>query len=212
VELEPSDGALIAASAEDPALFGTVFERHFAHVHRYLARRVGPAIADDLAAETFVTAFRLRDRFDPAAFDARPWLFGIAVNGLRRHWRAERRQLRAYARTGVDPLGDELAEAERRVDAGAARSQLARGLLSLSHGDREALLLFAWAELSYEEVAVALAIPVGTVRSRLWRARTRMQAVLAPVASESPRSRVREPHQVDGRMEIETATEGGRSG
>jgi DNA-directed RNA polymerase specialized sigma24 family protein len=101
---DASDADVIAASRIDAARFGEIFDRYFADIDRYLARRVGQAIADDLAAETFVIAFRARARYDPSAADARAWLFGIAANLARRHFRSERRRLRAYARTGIDPF------------------------------------------------------------------------------------------------------------
>ena len=142
-----SDAVLIVASVSDAARFAAVFDRHFGELWRYLARRVGAQLADDLAGEAFVVAFRSRERYDPAAADARPWLYGIATNLLRRHWRSERRRLRAYARTGVDPVADEFEEADRRVDALAAGPALARVLGSLAARDREVLLLSAWAEL-----------------------------------------------------------------
>jgi RNA polymerase sigma-70 factor (ECF subfamily) len=99
VHSDPSDGAAIAASLSDPTRFGALFDRHFAEINRYLARRVGLVLADELAAETFVIAFRSRQRYDAGQADARPWLYGIAANLARRHWRTERRRLRAYART-----------------------------------------------------------------------------------------------------------------
>jgi RNA polymerase sigma-70 factor (ECF subfamily) len=195
--VELTDAEVITASLSDAVRFGEIFDRHFAEIDRYLARRVGTTLADDLAAETFVVAFRSRARFDPAAPDARPWLFGIAANLVRRHWRTERRRLRAYARTGVDPVdqgdADDIA---RRVDAVSARPLLAGALASLSRADREILLLFAWAELSYEEIAVALGVPVGTVRSRLSRAR----------------ARIRELVSVTGQVAVESVTEGGPRG
>jgi RNA polymerase sigma factor (sigma-70 family) len=198
---EQPDAAIIISSLEDPRLFGAVFDRHFERIHRYLARRVGAALADDLAAETFVVAFRSRGRYDPVATDARPWLFGIAANLMRRHWRAERRQLRAYARTGVDPLADEFTDAERRADAAATGPRLAGALASLGRGEREALLLLAWAEFSYDEISAALRIPVGTVRSRLSRARERMRAALEP-----------EPHGALGRIGATVPIEGEPNG
>jgi RNA polymerase sigma-70 factor (ECF subfamily) len=212
VERDRSDGEIIAASVSDAALFAVVFDRHFARVHRYLVRRVGAPLADELAAETFVAAFRARRKFDLVVLDARPWLFGIAANLARRHWRAERRRLRAYARTGVDPVGDELADAEHRIDAAAAGPRLAAALASLSRADREVLLLFAWADLTYEEIATAVAIPVGTVRSRLWRARRRMREALTPPGREQPPVSGGEPYAADRRIEIERVTEGGRNG
>ena len=173
-----SDREIIAASLGEPSEFGQLFERHAAVLNRYFVRRVGPVLAEDLTADTFVTAFRSRDRFDEAYEDARPWLFGIATNMLRRQWRTEKRQLRAYARTGVDPAVDEIAEAERRVDASGDGPRLADALGSIPRKDRDALLLFAWAELSYEEIALALEVPVGTVRSRISRARSRLRELL----------------------------------
>jgi RNA polymerase sigma factor (sigma-70 family) len=174
-----SDGAAISRSHTDPRAFGQVFERHFDVIHRYIARRLGPALADDLAAETFSRAFAQRDRFDTSRCDARPWLFGIAANVLRAHYRTEERALRAYARTGVDPLS--LLETDaviERVDASAAGPCLAAALASLNSGDREVLLLFAWGDLRYPEIAEALNIPLGTVRSRLHRARGRVSDAL----------------------------------
>lgn len=100
MESDLSDAAVIAASVV-VSRFGEIFDRHFAEIDRYLARRVGAALADDLVAETFVVALGSRGRYDLGAADARPWLFGIAANLLRRHWRTARRRLRAYARTGV---------------------------------------------------------------------------------------------------------------
>ena len=86
---------------------------------------------------------------------------------------------RALARTGVDPAAE--LDADRvasAVSAAAAGRQLATALAKLSEGDRHVLLLFAWAELRYEEIATALDIPVGTVRSRLHRARSTVRAAL----------------------------------
>jgi RNA polymerase sigma factor (sigma-70 family) len=174
-----SDAQIIAASRVEPPVFAVVFDRHYDAVHRYLARRVGPDLADDLAADTFTTAFDVRRRYDTAHPDALPWLFGIATNLLRHHRRGEARRLRAYAR--LDRLADAdggFGGAEARVDAGRAGPAIADALTRLSAGDRDVLLLFAWADLRYEEIAVALRIPVGTVRSRLHRARRRVRELL----------------------------------
>ncbi|MFN2544789.1 MAG: RNA polymerase sigma factor [Actinomycetota bacterium] len=173
-----TDAEAIAASRLDPERFGEVFDRHFGSIHRYAHRRVGRHLADDIAAETFTQAFRQRDRYDGSP-DARPWLFGIASNLLRRHHRGERRQLFAYARTGVDRVAHtDLDDADARMDAEARSPQIALALVSLRSEDREVVLLLAWAELTYEEIARALGIPVGTVRSRLHRGRKRLRDVL----------------------------------
>jgi RNA polymerase sigma factor (sigma-70 family) len=167
-----TDAEAIAASLSEPRAFVAVFDRHFDAIHGYLRRRVGTSIADDLAAEIFAQAFEHRKRYDRQRPDARPWLFGIAHNLLRHHYRDEERALRAYARTGVDPVQGSV------EDAGREGRELAEALATLSPGERNVLLLVAWAELEYVEVAEALGIPVGTVRSRLNRARGRVRELL----------------------------------
>lgn len=162
-----TDADAIAASLRDPDRFATVVERHLDEIFRYVARRIGPSAAEDVVADTFATAFARRKRYDTSYSSALPWLYGIASNLLRRRRRQEERQLRAYARTGVDPV----LSAEPELSA----RELAGVLAGLSLEEREPLLLLAWADLSYEEIAQALDIPVGTVRSRLNRARKKLQ-------------------------------------
>ena len=177
--LDATDGELIAASRVAPERFDAVFDRHFPRVYGYLARRVGPDLASDLAAEVFAVAFARRTTFEPDRDDAAPWLFGIATNLVRNHRRSEVRQLRAFARTGVDPVvHDRTAEADARIDADRAAPALAGALASLRPDDRDALLLFAWSGLSYREISDALDVPIGTVRSRLARARRIVRELL----------------------------------
>lgn len=129
--------------------FAELFDRHAVPVHRYLARRIGPTIADDLLAQTFLVAFERRAGYDRTRADARPWLYGIATNLLRRHRRDEVRQYDAWARSGVDP--NALCHADRvaeRVDAEAETPRLAAALAQLKAPDRDALLLFAWCDLA----------------------------------------------------------------
>jgi RNA polymerase sigma-70 factor, ECF subfamily len=175
-----SDATTIVDSLENPASFAVVFDRHFDAIHAYLRRRVGSDLADEFAAQTFLVAFDRRARYDRDQPDARPWLFGIATNLLRRHRRQEIRQLRAYARTGVDPLLDPFEGAEARLDAANRRPELADALGRLGSAELDILLLYAWADLSYAEIAQALDIPLGTVRSRLARARRRVRELLEP--------------------------------
>jgi RNA polymerase sigma factor (sigma-70 family) len=179
-----TDAQIISMSNVDPDRFGEIFDRHFPAIHRYVHRRVGRALADDLASETFSVAFRSRSRFDPERDDAAPWLYGIAANLLRDHHRSERRRLLAYAKTGVDPILDGGFDAvDARLDAGAEGPAVARALARLTPGDRETLLLYAWADLTYREIAEALTIPIGTVRSRLSRARSQVHEILAASGS-----------------------------
>lgn len=154
--------------------FEEVFEAELDSLHGYLARRLGSAAADDLAADTFVIAYRRWSDFD-ASRPVRPWLYGIAANLLQHHWRKERRMLRAYARTGLDPVAQDDEAAVERLDARAENAHLAQALAELRPAERDVLLLHAWAELSDGDIAQALSLPVGTVKSRLSRARDHMR-------------------------------------
>ena len=165
-DTEPlSDGLVIRDSTTEPALFREIFVRHHRAVWGFLARRYDGTVAEEITAATFAEAFGARARFDPARADARPWLMGIAVNLARAHRRREHAQLQLAAR-GRGEGSDDVAG--RALDR---RSALATALLSLSQRDRETLLLYALADLSYAEIAEALGVPEGTVRSRLNRAR-----------------------------------------
>jgi RNA polymerase sigma factor (sigma-70 family) len=168
-----TDAAVITRSLAHPQVFATVFDRHYDAIHQYLARRGGLDLADDVAAQTFMVAFERRASFRAAAAPtARPWLFGIATNLLRNRRRAERRALSALAEVAASALvtGQNAAFPES--------GHLGDALASLDADQRDALLLYAWEGLRYEEIAVALGVPVGTVRSRLARARARLRAAL----------------------------------
>jgi RNA polymerase sigma factor (sigma-70 family) len=170
----------IQSSLQDPERFGVIFDRYFAEIHGYVARRLGCDAADDIAAETFLTAFRKRRRFDPGRGIVRAWLYGIATNHISRYRRREVRELRAVARSGtVAPDESHADRVADRVTAGAMRRQLAGALAELPRGDREVLLLVALAGLSHAEVAKALGIPYGTVGSRLSRVRRKLRGGLA---------------------------------
>jgi RNA polymerase sigma factor (sigma-70 family) len=162
-------------------LFAVLFDRHAGAVHRYLGRRVGE-LADDLLSETFLVAFRRRAAYLAVHIEVRPWLFGIATNVLRGHVRAEQRRYRALARAAAEPgtAPEDPGDAADRLDAEALRGALADALAALKQRDRDVLLLFAWGQLGYEEIAAVLDVPVGTVRSRLNRARRQTRAALRP--------------------------------
>jgi RNA polymerase sigma factor (sigma-70 family) len=162
---------------ETPRTFEAAFEAHFPSIHRFLARRVGSALADDLAAETFVVAFRRRDSFDPSLGEMRPWLFGIATHLLRTHWREEQHLLALEARIAGEPSSPP-ADSDDEAVARWVAPYLARALGLLSQDQRNVLLLNAWADLSSEEIAFALGVPAGTVRSRLSRSRAELRDYL----------------------------------
>ena len=160
---------------EEPILelpaFERAFEKNFAAIHRYIARRVGVPLADDLAAETFATAFRRRASFESSRGSLRSWLYGIATNLLRNHWRAEQHLLDLDSRLRAETeLREDPSLSDERLSASFVAPRIAAALRTLVGEQREILLLHAWAELSHEEIAVALDIPPGTVRSRLSRA------------------------------------------
>ncbi|MDX3193780.1 RNA polymerase sigma factor [Streptomyces sp. MN03-5084-2B] len=175
------DAEVITASLRHPERFAVVFDRHAPHIHRYLARRLGGQAAEDLMGETFLIAFDARARYDAAFPSARPWLYGIATNLVGQRRREEAREYRLRASLG--PPAEQVSHADRvaeRVTAQAMNGALAGALSGLARRDRDVLLLIAWEGLAYEEVATALGIPVGTVRSRLNRARRKVRAELAP--------------------------------
>jgi RNA polymerase sigma factor (sigma-70 family) len=176
------DGEVIELSREEPELFAVLFRRHAGDIARYAARRLGAGPAEDIVAETFLAAFRQRSGYDTARPNARPWLYGIASNLISRHRRDEVRELRILARTGTDPVIESFADrVDTRLTADAASRAIAAEIASLDPGQRDVLLLVAWAGLTYDQVAEALGVPEGTVRSRLARARVRLRAALGGV-------------------------------
>jgi RNA polymerase sigma-70 factor (ECF subfamily) len=188
-----TDAAIISRMHGDPAAFAVIFDRYYLVIHKYATRRLGRDLADDVAAETFLVAFDRWHRYDTSHDSARPWLFGIASNLIAGHQRAEARRYEALARAEriatadaarPDGPADQIAT---RLDAQAVRGRLAAALTGIPPAERAVLLLVAWAELTCEETAMALAIPAGTVRSRLHRARKKLQAALGgtnPTARE----------------------------
>lgn len=173
------DADLIECSLADPEAFAALFDRYSAMLFRYVSRRLGPEAAEDVVGETFLAAFSKRHRYDLAQPDARPWLFGIATKLVARHHRTEAVRYRALRRSPVDgPVEGPADRVAAGVTASASRPALAEALAGLPRRDLDVLLLVAWGDLSYEEVARALGIPVGTVRSRLNRARRKVRAAL----------------------------------
>jgi RNA polymerase sigma factor (sigma-70 family) len=174
-----ADADLVRASWTEPEAFAELFDRYSAMLYRYASKRLGPEPAEDLVGETFLVAFSRRRSYDLAYADARPWLFGILTKLISRHHRTEAARYRALLRA---PVESEVESPADRVAAGvtaqAARSELAGALAGLPAKDRDVLLLIAWGDLTYEEAARALGIPIGTVRSRLNRGRRKVRAAL----------------------------------
>lgn len=190
----PTDAELFDESRRDPACFSDIYDRHVRTVFRYASSRVGAAGAADVSAETFALAFEHRGRFDPAAASALPWLLAITTNCIRQRRRCERRWLRQ-----PDPpeLVDHTSVCDTAIsnaDAPVLRSELVAGLRTLSYGEREVLLLFAVAELSYDEISITLGIRPGTVRSRLNRARARMRRALSADSGDARQIPIKAPN------------------
>lgn len=175
--VEPSDADLWARSrAGDRDAFGVLFERYGRPIYNYCFRRVASwATAEDMLSVVFLEAWRRRDKKLPPE-KVLPWLYGIATNVVRNQRRSERRYAAALRRMpGIDPEPDFAGRADERIDdeqhAQRALSLIAR----LPQREQDVFVLCAWMELSYEDAAVALHLPIGTVRSRLSRARARLR-------------------------------------
>lgn len=156
---------------------GDWYESYGDELHRYVARRVGDDVAGDVVADSFRMALERFDLFDPTRGAPRAWLFGIATNLLRRHWRDEERRLRAHTTAGraAPVAGDPLVAVDDVIDAARRVDQLVDAVCALSPEDRDVLVLTVWEGLSSAEVGDVLAIPAGTVRSRLNRIRLHLR-------------------------------------
>jgi RNA polymerase sigma factor (sigma-70 family) len=157
-----------------PDAFVEIVRRHEASVHAYLVRRTGREAADDLLAEVWLRAFSSRTTFDTQQFSALPWLYGIARNVLRAHWRVAP----FGAAPPPDPVIDEWDEVAERLDSQTVARSLIPALWALPESEREVLLLVAWEQLTPAEAADVLGIPQGTARSRLHRARLALRLAL----------------------------------
>jgi len=174
-----SDASLIRLSLTHPETFAGIFERHAESLRHFLSRSAPPAVLDDLVSETFLTAFRSRESYDFSYVDARPWLFGIATNVTRHHWRSEGRQIARLARLREDESTDEMADEVGSEAIGNDEvERIQAALAQMDERYRDVLLLMAGPGLTYQEMSQALGIPVGTVRSRVSRGRGQLRELL----------------------------------
>jgi RNA polymerase sigma factor (sigma-70 family) len=201
-----TDADLMKASLDEPPVFGKIFDRHARVIHRYLSSRVGAETAEDLVSEVFATAFRCRANYDSEYSDALPWLLGIATNAVRHHRRSEGRRWAMVNRVGQQStsrgdlvLGDIAEDAIARDHIEETR----RALDAIGDRYREVLILYSAFDLSYEEIAQALGLRIGTVRSRLSRGRDQLRELLSGSGQYGPEgdqtgpcpSAVEEPQQ-----------------
>ncbi|MEV3984002.1 RNA polymerase sigma factor [Nonomuraea sp. NPDC049655] len=176
------DVTVVERSLDDPELFALLYDRYFTELYRYLAARLGGEQAEDLVADAFLLAFHGRHAFDPRLGTVRSWLFGIATNVVARHRRREGRRLNALSKVAAEDTADGPEDqVTSRLAALASRPRLVRGLRGLAKGDRDVVFLLVFGRLGYEEIATALDIPVGTVGSRINRARRKLRKALGDV-------------------------------
>ena len=188
--------------AGDPDAFGMLFDEYARAVYNLGFRLTANwSAAEEVVSLTFLEAWRKRDRIEPGGGSLRPWLLGIAVNVSRNMARASRRHQAAMSRLPPPPLVPDFAEAlAGRLDDTAQLREAGKALAALGRAERELIVLCVWSELDYAAAAKALGVPVGTVRSRLSRARRKLRKLVAagrepgaatPSSSEIRRSATR---------------------
>jgi RNA polymerase sigma factor (sigma-70 family) len=183
----------------DPDAFGGLFDAHARAVHGLAYRLTGNRTeAEEVVSLTFLEAWRLRGRVEPDGESLRPWLAGITVNVVRNFTRASRRHQAALARLpdpGVVPdFADEVAS---RLDDGARLAAVRSAFGRLRPDEQDVVALCVWSDLDYAQAAAALEVPVGTVRSRLSRARSKLREMAAPPGA---REAAREPADGSGQF------------
>ena len=180
---DPDDGELWRRARDgEPACFGALFDRHGEAVRQYCARRTGSLdAADDLVSIVFLEAWRRRGDVELVDGTALPWLYGIARRTMQHRRRTTARHRRALSRLPpASASPDHADEVAARLDDERHLARLRRALDQLRPDQRDVLILCVWQGLDYAQAAVALGVPVGTVRSRLSRARARLESLAGP--------------------------------
>ncbi len=177
----PTDADDIRASSTCPQRFSAVFDRHHRAIWLFGYRRSDRETADDIASRTFVRAFEIRDRYDLTQANARPWLYAIARGLLLHHFRdSARHQEKDRVAALLEPTSHVFADPGQRLDAERARPDLVAALNACRPEDVELLLLTTLEACTYEEAAVITGVPIGTVRSRLSRLKSKLSELLRP--------------------------------
>ena len=178
---QATDAELWGRAVEGEAdAFGVLFERHARSVYNYLFRRTADwSTAEELTSVVFLEAWRRRDQVELERDDAIPWLLGVATNVLRNLRRSQRRHRAALERLPRERTEDFAAEVDARLDDERQMRAAVDLLGKLPRADQDVLALCVWEELTYGQAALALGIPVGTVRSRLSRSRARLRELSA---------------------------------
>jgi RNA polymerase sigma-70 factor, ECF subfamily len=181
-----------AAAGGNSDAFGVLFDRHSRAVYNFAFRWTADwASAEDTASEVFLTAWRRRSEvvFVTESGSVLPWLLGVATNHLRNQRRGKRRAAAAIARLDPkDDQGDFSDDVLGRMADEAQMAEVRAVVAQLAEHERDVLALCAWAGLDYEEAAIALGLPVGTIRSRLSRARTHLRELVGANGHELSRA------------------------
>jgi RNA polymerase sigma factor (sigma-70 family) len=187
--------------AGDPEAFRQLFDEHVRSLYNHAFRLIGDwSTAEDVVSLTFLEAWRLREGVDAEGGSLRPWLFGIATNVASNQRRAARRHAGALARLPrPEEVPDFAEEVATRIEDRERLAGVRTALAALRRHEREALVLCVWSGLDYAEAAQALGVPVGTVRSRLSRARKKLNKLL-DAGSHRPPEGNREPRAGDGQV------------
>ena len=177
--LSRSDESLLHACASgDQVAFSELYERHARTIYNYLFRRLGDwSEAEDLTAVVFLEAFRRRSEVIVVEGKLLPWLYGIATNVLRNRRRAMWRNRHLVAQLARQPRTDVSPDVAARSEAAEQMRSVLLRIAKLPRQQQDVVALCAWSGLSYEEAAAALRVPVGTVRSRLSRARASLDSL-----------------------------------
>jgi RNA polymerase sigma factor (sigma-70 family) len=184
---EQTDFALwLRAAAGESEAFGRLYERHARAIYNYLFRRCADwSLAEDLTSIVFLEAYRRRAEVELAEGKVLPWLYGVATNVVRNQRRSLRRHAAALKRIPPpEPVHGIAGEVADRLDAQTRMRTILAVLDQLPESDKDVLALCVWSQLSYEDAAEALGVPVGTVRSRLSRARARLAELVGPDGHE----------------------------
>jgi RNA polymerase sigma-70 factor (ECF subfamily) len=180
--------------AGDREAFADLYEEYARAVYNHALRLTGDwSAAEEVMSETFLAAWRTRERLEPDGGSIKPWLLGITTHKAHNANRGLRRRLAFLAHRPAQPAVEDFAdEAAGRIDDTRRLAVVRAALSRLRRQEQEVLALCVWSGLGYEQAAEALGIPVGTVRSRLSRAR----AKLSRLSEENP-----EPRRARGEIE-----------
>lgn len=175
-------------SEGDSAAFAEMFDEHSDLIYNFAFRRTGSwEAAEEIVSTVFLEAWRQRATVTDHGGSIRPWLLGVALNLIRRHWRQTDRQRRASLRLVSEHTHlDHASDVADRLDAEQAMSRILEKLERIPDDQREVVQLWAWEGLSYDKIAAVLEVPVGTVKSRLHRARETLQQTVNNRISPGP--------------------------